>query len=89
MYKITFSKQADKALRKMPRNLALKLAEKIKKLSKNPEEITNIKKLTDHPGYRLRVGDWSIVYVLNNNEKTIHIIKIKHVVGFINEYSSY
>ncbi len=77
MYKITFSKQADKALRKMPRNLALKLAEKIKKLSKNPEKMTNIKKLTDHPGYRLRVGDWRIVYLLNNNEKIIHIIKIK------------
>ena len=77
MYRITFSKQADKALRKMPRNLALKLAEKIRKLSKNPEKMTNIKKLTDHPGYRLRVGDWRIVYVLDKNDKTIHIIKIK------------
>ncbi len=77
MYKITFSKQADKALRKMPRNLALKLAEKIKKLSQDPEKMTNIKKLTDHPGYRLRVGDWRIVYLLDNSHKTIHIIKIK------------
>ena len=76
MYKITFSKQADKALRKMPRNLALKIAEKIKELSKNPEKMTNVKKLTDHPGYRLRVGDWRIVYLLNKNDKTIHIIKI-------------
>lgn len=77
MYKITFSKQADKSLRKMPRNLALKLAEKIKELSKNPEEMANIKKLTDHPGYRLRVGDWRVVYLINNNDKTIHIIRIK------------
>jgi len=77
MYKITFSKQAHKTLRKMPRNLALKLAEKIKKLSKNPEKMAKIKKLTDHPGYRLRVGDWRIVYLINNNDKTVHIIKIK------------
>ena len=77
MYKITFSKQADKALRKMPRNLALKLAEKIKKLSKNPAQMANIKKLTDHPGYRLRVGDWRIVYLVDNTDKIIHIIKIK------------
>ena len=77
MYKITFSKQADKSLRKMPRNLALKIAEKIKKLSESPEKMANIKKLTDHPGYRLRVGDWRIIYVISDKDKTIHIIKNK------------
>lgn len=77
MYKITFSKQSDKTLRKMPRNLALKIAERIKKLAQNPEKMPNVKKLTDHPGYRMRIGDWRIIYLINYNEKSIHIIKIK------------
>jgi len=44
MYRITFSKQADKTLRKMPRNLALKIAEKIIKGIDNRIGYLKIKK---------------------------------------------
>lgn len=77
MYLITFSKQADKALRKMPINIAQNIVKKIKKLSINPDIMKNVKKLTDHPGFRLRSGDWRIIYVINKNEKLIQIVKIK------------
>jgi mRNA interferase RelE/StbE len=77
MYKITFSKDADKTLRRMPRNLSLKIVQKIKHLARNPQTMRNVKKLTDHPGYRLRIGDWRIVYTVNDNELFIHVIKIK------------
>ena len=33
--------------------------------------------LTDHPGYRLRVGDWRIVSTVNDNELLIHVINVK------------
>ncbi|MDP1813329.1 MAG: type II toxin-antitoxin system RelE/ParE family toxin [Leadbetterella sp.] len=77
MYKITFSKNADKALRRMPRNHALIIAEKIKELAGNPHGMRNVKKLTNHPGYRLRVGDWRVVYTLHDNELLIHVINVK------------
>jgi len=77
MHEITFSKQADKALRRMPRNIALTIGKKIKELANNPNGMRNIKKLTNHPGYRLRVGDWRILYIVNDNELLIHIINIK------------
>jgi mRNA interferase RelE/StbE len=77
MHKITFSKEADKTLRRMARNNALIIANKIKELASNPNTMRNVKKLTDHPGYRLRVGDWRIVYTVNNNELMIHVISIK------------
>lgn len=77
MFKITFSKQADKALRKMPRNTASTIAIKIKELAGDPHEMRNVKKLTNHPGYRLRVGDWRIVYTVNDNELLIHVINVK------------
>jgi len=77
MYKITFSKNADKALRRMPRNNALIIAEKIKELAGNPHGMRNVKKLTNHPGYRLRVGDWRVVYTLHDNELLIHVINVK------------
>ena len=77
MYKITFSKNADKTLRRMPRNLALKIAKKIKELANNLQGMRNVKKLTNHPGYRLRVGDWRIIYTVNDNELLVHVINMK------------
>jgi mRNA interferase RelE/StbE len=77
MYEITFSKDADKAMRKMPRNVALIIANKIKELAGNPSEMRNVKKLTNHPGYRLRVGDWRVVYTVNDNELLIHVVNVK------------
>jgi len=77
MYKITFSKNADKALRRMPRDLALNIAHKIRQLAESPHAMRNVKKLTNHPGYRLRVGDWRVVYTVNDNELLIHVIKVK------------
>ena len=77
MFTITFSKIADKALRRMPRNIALTIGKRIKELANNPSGMRNVKKLTNHPGYRLRVGDWRIIYTINENELLIHIINIK------------
>jgi len=77
MYKITFSKDADKTLRRMPRNLVGNIVLKIKQLAEDPQKMRNVKKLTDHPGYRLRIGDWRIVYTVNEDELLIHVIKIK------------
>ena len=77
MFKITFSKQADKALRRMPRNTALIIAKKIKELAGSPKRMRKVKKLTDHPGYRMRVGDWRVVYTVKKKEVLIHIVKIK------------
>jgi len=77
MYKITFSKQADKALRRIPRNVAIIIAKKIKELAESPKRMRNVKKLTDHPGYRMRVGDWRVVYTVKEKEVLIHIVKIK------------
>ncbi|MFH2124041.1 MAG: type II toxin-antitoxin system RelE/ParE family toxin [Pseudomonadota bacterium] len=76
MHKITFSKNADKVLRRMPRNTALIIGKKIKELAENPYTMANIKKLTNHPGFRLRVGDWRVLYTLHEHELLIHIVNI-------------
>ncbi|NQV49671.1 MAG: type II toxin-antitoxin system RelE/ParE family toxin [Candidatus Marinimicrobia bacterium] len=74
---ITFSKDSDKTLRRMPNNTARTIVAKIKELAVNPQKMRNVKKLSNHPGYRLRVGDWRVIYTINNNELLIHVIKIK------------
>lgn len=57
--------------------IALKIAKKIKELANNPKGVRNVKKLTNHPGYRLRIGDWRIIYTVNDNELLVHVINVK------------
>lgn len=60
----------------MPRNTALTIGKKIRELADNPHSMKNVKKLTNHPGYRLRVGDWRIIYTVIDNELLIHVINM-------------
>ena len=77
MYKIAFTTQAAKALLKMPRNTAQLIREKLNQVAVDPfASIPNAKKLQGRPGYRLRVGDWRVIYEINQNEVVIIVIKI-------------
>ena len=77
MYRILFTKQADKALRKMPRNWSQRIREKLEQIAEEPYgQHNNVTKLYDRLGYRLRVGDWRIVYELEDDKVIILVLKI-------------
>ena len=56
---------------------SMKPGNKIRELANDPNGMCNVKKLTNHPGYRLRVGDWRIIYTVNEKELSILVINIK------------
>ena len=76
MWSIEFSRDAVKALMRMPRDQALRIRRKLDELARDPRNAPNVKKLTEHPGYRLRVGDWRVVYLLVEERVVIHVIRI-------------
>lgn len=77
MYTLAFTKQALRALRKMPANKASLIREKLTLLSESPFGAhNNAKKLQGRPAYRLRVGDWRVIYEINNEKLHILVIKI-------------
>lgn len=77
MFSIEYSKAARKALKTMPRNTARLVMEKIEALEADPmAPNNNVKKLTNHPGYRLRVGDWRVVYTIHEQALLIAIVRI-------------
>ena len=76
-YQIRYTKDALKALRKMPRNLAILVEGKISQLADGGNALAgNIKKLQGRDGYRLRVGDYRVIYTIDNGALIITIIKI-------------
>ncbi len=63
MLGITFSKQAKKTLLRMQKKTADNIVSHIRKLAENPARTDlDIKKLHGRDGFRLRVGDWRILY---------------------------
>jgi mRNA interferase RelE/StbE len=77
MYEVVFTKQATRVLRKLPRNVAHLIREKIEEIAIAPyASHKNVTKLVGRPGYRLRVGDWRVIYELQNEQLVMLVIKV-------------
>ncbi len=75
MKQIAFSRDALKTLSRIPTNTAKLIRSKIEQYARNPSSLANnVIKLEDRPGYRLRVGDWRIIF--GESATTIEVIKI-------------
>lgn len=64
MKAITYTKDAAKALRRMPANTARTIQAKIAQYAADPASLANnVKALKGEEGvYRLRVGDWRVLF---------------------------
>lgn len=76
MYTIRHTAAALKALRKMPRNSADLIRLKVREVATAPATARNVKKLKGRDGYRLRVGDWRVIFNLDNGELVLIVIEI-------------
>lgn len=76
MHSIEFTREAAKALDKMPRNVRELVVEKIEGLARDPFGAANVKKLMGLPGYRLRVGNWRVIYDVESGRLVVRVLKI-------------
>lgn len=77
MYTVVFTKQALRVLRRLPRNVADLIRTKITEIAEDPYTThNNVTKLVGRPGYRLRVGDWRVIYELQNEQLVLLVLKI-------------
>jgi len=78
MYALEFTKQAVQALKAMPRNVAITVRAKIDALAIDPYAPNpNAKTLAGRDGYRLRVGDWRVLYQIEDGRVVIVVLAIK------------
>ena len=79
MYKVTFSRSSYKQIKKLPINDYIRIFNAIAELINDPfKEILDVKKLTDQEGYRVRIGNYRILYTLNLKEKEVYVKSIAH-----------
>jgi mRNA interferase RelE/StbE len=79
MWSVSYSEEAFRTLARMDRAIAKRLRGKILALARNPlAPNNNVKKLTGIEGYRLRVGDWRIIYTLRHEVLTVVVVRVGH-----------
>lgn len=79
MWSVSYTADALRALTGMNPVIARRIRAKILALAQDPKaHNNNVKKLTGTEGYRLRVGDWRVVYTLKHQQLTVIVIRIGH-----------
>lgn len=83
MYKIVIQKKAKKFIDKLPKNEKIRVVKAIEMLPDGED----IKKLKGHSDLlRLRVGDYRIIYTVDNGELTVVVIDAGNRGEIYNKY---
>lgn len=80
MYELALTHEAQKFYERAEPSLVHRLNRCFERLSQNPYDHPNIKRLKgDLAGYfRYRIGNWRIIYQINETERLITVLLIVH-----------
>lgn len=80
IYQVVYLPQAEKFFKKYPKNITSHVFSKIQALGSDPHASNNnLTKLKDPlSGYRLRIGDFRAIFILDEKTKRIVVAKIDH-----------
>ena len=76
-YRVIFTKSVKKDFRKIPKLEVSKILNEIAYLAKNPRS-SKTKKLKGEKLYRLRVGNYRVIYDIQDNLMLIFVVKLGH-----------
>jgi len=77
-YRIEVKRSAAKALKNIPKPDRRRIIEKIDRLSEELPNPEKTKMKGDNPFHRIRVGDYRIIYEIQNKVLVILIVKVGH-----------
>ena len=77
MYEIRYARTALRTLRRIPSNWAETIMDKVQRLAHDPyAPNNNVTKLRGREGYRLRVGDWRVIYELDDGVLVLLVVGV-------------
>ena len=76
-YTVYLSKNAEKELDKLPEHITIPIVIAINNLSKNPRPVGYIK-LKGRNGYRIRVGNYRVLYEIIDQKLVVEIVSVGH-----------
>lgn len=77
MHTIIYTKSAQQSLKNMQPAKAAQILEKVGHIARDPYGAhNNVTKLQGRDGYRLRVGDWRVLYTINNDQLVLLVVDV-------------
>jgi len=76
-YRLEFTPGANRQFRKLPKNLQARLTPHLDALTQNPRP-SGIEKLKGEEGYRLRVGDYRVLYEVRDKALLVLVMRVGH-----------
>ncbi len=77
MYSILFAPSARRDYKKLPRDIAENINAAIDALKNSPRP-AGYKKLTNREAYRIRIGDYRVIYEIRDKTVTVLVVRIRH-----------
>ena len=78
MYRLQIKRTAERDLQKLPRPLFRRLNTHILALPEEPRP-SGVRKLKGSlEGWRIRVGEYRVVYQIDDEQKTVTIVRVRH-----------
>jgi mRNA interferase RelE/StbE len=76
-YKVYFKESVETDFREIPKRDIIKILQRIESLSRDPRP-PGVEKLTGQDRFRLRQGNYRIIYSVQDKELTVWIVRIRH-----------
>ena len=76
-YRIEIKRSAVKEIRKLPDSVLPRVMRTIEGLKENPRP-AGARKLSGGEEYRVRVGDYRVVYTIAEEVVTVYIVRVRH-----------
>jgi mRNA interferase RelE/StbE len=76
-YTVTLKRSAEKELDGLPAGIRTKIVNILLSLKENPFP-RNSKKLHGREGFRVRLGEYRILYTIDQNEKKVDVVSVAH-----------
>ena len=77
--KVVLSRFAKRTMGRLPENIRDTIDAKIEALAADPTAANNnVKPLHGEPGFRLRIGDWRVLYEIDHQRRLVQVRSIRN-----------
>jgi mRNA interferase RelE/StbE len=76
-YRVEIEPPARRALAKLPRQAATRIIRRIEALAVSPRGVGAVK-LSGHNAYRIRAGDYRIIYAVLDDRMLVLVVEVGH-----------